>query len=103
MERFFRSSILRGSRLWQIGNSERLMWYSPCNWGSGGLVVAYDKEQLRDALQHILGDDKMRLQFGEKGKLLVREKFNWEKIAEQVEDVYMDCLLSPTLNYEKQT
>ena len=50
----------------------------------------------------MLGDDKMRREFGRKGKLLVREKFNWQKIAEQVEDIYIDCLLPPTLNYEKQ-
>ena len=56
--------------------------------GQAGLVVPYDKEQLRDALLHMLSDDQMRLRFGEKGKLLVREKFNWEKIAEQVEGVY---------------
>ncbi len=56
--------------------------------GQAGLVVPYDKDQLRDALLHMLSDDQMRLRFGEKGKLLVREKFNWEKITEQVEGVY---------------
>ncbi|MCL0050599.1 hypothetical protein M1N22_01945 [Dehalococcoidia bacterium] len=34
----------------------------------------------------------MRRGFGEKGKLLVREKFNWSKIAEQIENVYKDIL-----------
>ncbi|GAJ22860.1 unnamed protein product, partial [marine sediment metagenome] len=47
--------------------------------GQAGLVVPYDKEQLQHALLHLLGDDKMRSQFSEKGKSLVREKFNWEK------------------------
>ena len=56
--------------------------------GQAWLVVPYDKDQPRDALLHMLSDDQMRLRFGEKGKLLVREKFNWEKIAEQVEGVY---------------
>lgn len=56
--------------------------------GQIGLVVPYDKEQLQHALLHILGDIKMRREFGEKGKLLVRERFNWEKIAEQVENLY---------------
>ena len=53
-----------------------------------GYVVQYDQEQLQHALLHILGDIKMRQEFGEKGKLLVRERFNWEKIAEQVENLY---------------
>ncbi len=60
--------------------------------GQAGLVVLYDKDQLRDALFHMLNDDKMRLQFGEKGKLLVRENFNWEKIAKQMEGVYQAIL-----------
>jgi glycosyltransferase involved in cell wall biosynthesis len=55
-----------------------------------GLVVPYEKEQLSKAILRLLGDDKMRQQFGEKGKLLVREKFNWEKIAGQVESLYFD-------------
>ncbi len=59
--------------------------------GQAGLVVPYDKDQLRDALSHVLGDEKMRLQFGEKGKLLVRENFNWEKIVERIEDIYKRC------------
>jgi glycosyltransferase involved in cell wall biosynthesis len=53
-----------------------------------GLVVPYDKEQLSNAILRLLGDDKMQQQFGERGKLLVRERFNWEKIAEQMENVY---------------
>ncbi|MBT9138229.1 MAG: Alpha-maltose-1-phosphate synthase [Syntrophomonadaceae bacterium] len=56
--------------------------------GQAGLVVPYDKDQLSNAILHMLSDDKMRREFGEKGKLLVREKFNWEKIAEQIEKVY---------------
>jgi len=57
--------------------------------GQAGLVVPYDKEQLQHALLNMLGNVKMRQQFGEKGKLLVCEKFDWEKIAEQVESVYI--------------
>ena len=60
--------------------------------GQAGVVVLYDKDQLRDALLYMLSDEKMRLQFGEKGKLLVRDKFNWEKIAERIEDIYKRCI-----------
>jgi glycosyltransferase involved in cell wall biosynthesis len=62
--------------------------------GQVGLVVSYNKEQLQHALLYILGDNKIRLQFGEKGKLLVHEKFNWQKITEQVENIYSSCMLS---------
>ncbi len=60
--------------------------------GQAGLVVPYDKGQLRDALLHMLSDDKMRLRFGKKGKLLVREKFSWSIIAERIEDIYKRCI-----------
>ncbi|MBT9151437.1 MAG: hypothetical protein DDT40_01630 [candidate division WS2 bacterium] len=59
-------------------------------------MVPYDKEQLRDALLRVLNNDKMRQQFGEKGKLLVREQFNWKKIAEQVESIYEKVLYKTT-------
>jgi len=62
--------------------------------GQAGLAVAYDKDALGKALLDILTDDQMRLQFGEKGKLLVREKFNWEKISEQLESIYQSCVSS---------
>jgi glycosyltransferase involved in cell wall biosynthesis len=59
--------------------------------GQAGLVVPYDKEPLRQALRQVLGDDRMRRQLGEKGRKLVREQFNWERIAGQIETVYQSC------------
>ncbi len=56
-----------------------------------GLVVPYDTDRLRHALLQMLNDDKMRQQLGQRGKLLVREQFNWEKIAEQFEHMYQSC------------
>jgi len=56
--------------------------------GQAGLVVPYDRNQLGDAILRILSDDKIRQQFAEKGKLLVRERFAWEKLIEQIEKVY---------------
>jgi len=60
--------------------------------GQAGLVVPHDKEQLQHALLHMLGDDKMRPQFGESGKLLVREQFSLEKMTERVEGIYQAIL-----------
>jgi glycosyltransferase involved in cell wall biosynthesis len=56
--------------------------------GQAGLAVPYDKDRLSDAILRMLSDDKMRQQFREKGKLLVRERYNWGKIVEQVEGLY---------------
>jgi glycosyltransferase involved in cell wall biosynthesis len=55
-----------------------------------GLVVPYDKDYLRDAILHMLSEDKLRQDFSKNGKLLVRDRFNWEKIAEQVERIYLN-------------
>jgi glycosyltransferase involved in cell wall biosynthesis len=57
-----------------------------------GLVVPYDKDYLRDAILHMLSDEKLRQDFSKNGKLLVRERFNWEKIAEQIECLYFNCI-----------
>jgi glycosyltransferase involved in cell wall biosynthesis len=56
--------------------------------GQAGLAVPYDKGRLSNAILRMLSDDKMRQQFREKGKLLVRERYNWGKIVEQVEGLY---------------
>jgi len=60
--------------------------------GQAGLVVPYDKDQLKHALLKMLEDTKMRQGFGEKGRLLVREKYNWGTIAGQIERLYLNCL-----------
>jgi glycosyltransferase involved in cell wall biosynthesis len=60
--------------------------------GQAGLVVPCEKERLQQALLNMLGNDKLRREFGEKGRLLVREKFNWEKVAEQTEKMYQEIL-----------
>lgn len=60
--------------------------------GQAGFAVPYDKDALSSAILRMLSDDKMRQEFGEKGKSLVRRKFNWEKIAVQVENLYLSCL-----------
>lgn len=57
-----------------------------------GLVVPPDMERLRDALADILQDAKLKQRFGEKGRVLVHERFNWGKMGEQVEKLYQRIL-----------
>jgi glycosyltransferase involved in cell wall biosynthesis len=59
-----------------------------------GLVVPYDKDCLREAIMRILNEDKLRQDFSVNGKLLVNERFNWGKIVEQVERIYLNCILA---------
>jgi glycosyltransferase involved in cell wall biosynthesis len=53
-----------------------------------GYVVPFDKNQLYNALFKILTDDRLRYYFGERGKKLVKEKYSWDKIVEQLEKIY---------------
>lgn len=57
-----------------------------------GLVVPYDSNQLQESLLKMLSDDNLRKQFGETGRQLVYEKFNWGKIAEQMREVYENVI-----------
>ena len=59
-----------------------------------GYVVEYDKDRLRNAIFKVLSDYGLRKRFGERGKKLVMEEFDWDKIVKRVEDSYMSCLPS---------
>jgi len=56
-----------------------------------GYVVAYDENQLHDALAKLLTNRDLAQQFGENGKKVVREKFTWSKIAEELERIYLEA------------
>ena len=53
-----------------------------------GYVVEYDKDQLQDAIIKILSDEKLKEKFGSRGKKLVREEFEWNKIVKKFEVIY---------------
>jgi len=57
--------------------------------GKTGLSFRYDdKEQLKRALAQMLSDEKMRHEFGDRGKALVRDQFTWERVAAEFEAIY---------------
>jgi len=60
--------------------------------GQAGLVVPYDEGKLLNSLKYMLNNDKARQDFSNNGRSLVQQQFSWEKIAEQVEELYMSCL-----------
>ena len=62
--------------------------------GQAGLVVPYDQEVLGKALLEILSDEKKRQELGERAKSLVRQQFDWLKVAEQIEHTYASCISS---------
>ena len=49
------------------------------------------RDALGNAIVGILGDGKKAQRFGENGILLVHERFDWQKIAQKVEQIYNRC------------
>ena len=56
-----------------------------------GYVVEYDKEHLRDAIFKIVCDEGLGKRFGEEGKRLVKEEFEWDRIVKKLEGLYEDA------------
>jgi len=57
-----------------------------------GLVAENDEEQIAASLIRILSDPSLRKRYGERGKALVTDEFNWDSIVERLEDIYSDVI-----------
>ena len=83
----FIEALACGTPIITTDNGARLDWID----NQTGYVVGYSETQLKDAMIKILNNPDSRRQFGENGKKLVRERFNWAKIVETLEQVYFDA------------
>lgn len=83
----FLESCACGTPIITTNNGDELDWIN----NNVGYVVRYDKDKLRDAITYILKNEDVRERFGQEGIKLIKEKFNWEKIVEHMEDVYEKC------------
>lgn len=61
---------------------------APAVDGQGALVVPFEEARLREVLQKMLQNNRLRRELGEKGKALVRRDYTWQKIAGEVEGIY---------------
>ncbi len=71
--------------------------------GQAGLAIPYDKNALFKAILALLSDNKAAQDFGNKGRLLVRERFNWNRIARQLEATYGELCGHPNLDKLQRT
>ena len=55
---------------------------------AGGSVVSYDEHELKLALGSLIADAVLRERFGESGRRLVRDEFDWSKVITRLENVY---------------
>jgi glycosyltransferase involved in cell wall biosynthesis len=56
--------------------------------GRVGYVTHYDETELTKAIAAVLDNRDLAEQFGANGRQIVRDRFNWASIAEQLERIY---------------
>lgn len=59
---------------------------------NAGIVIEPNADQLADALNKLLEDPKLCKEMGENGRKLIKGKFSWDKIADQMIQLYEDVL-----------
>ncbi len=60
--------------------------------GRFGEVVPVDRASLRNALLDLSSDDEKRRKYGNTGREVVREEFDWKKIAPKIVKLYQNAL-----------
>lgn len=56
--------------------------------------VVNDENSLSEALVNLLTNENLRIKFGEKGCSLVKEKFTWDQVVNEMETLYEKCISS---------
>jgi len=57
-----------------------------------GIVIDPDPDQLAEALTKLLDNPELRKEMGANGRRLVTERFTWDKIVEQMIELYRNVL-----------
>ncbi len=60
--------------------------------GNCGLACDDDKDSLRSAIEKLLFDEDLSKTYGENGKRLIKEKYNWDMINKQILEIYEKLL-----------
>ena len=60
--------------------------------GNVGLACEDNKDSLRGAIEKILFDEELSLIFAENGRKLIKEKYNWDIINNQILEIYNKIL-----------
>ena len=60
--------------------------------GNCGLACDDDKDSLRIAIEELLFDEDLSKTYGDNGKRLIKEKYNWDMINSQILEIYEKLL-----------
>ena len=65
------------------------------NWveGNVGFTCDFDANELADCIEKLLEDDALCERFGETGKRLIAERYNWDRVESEMEEVYLTCIV----------
>ena len=57
-----------------------------------GFSCDYDEKSLANSIKKLLLDEKLIKKFGKRGKDLIKEKYNWDSVENQIKDIYSSIL-----------
>jgi glycosyltransferase involved in cell wall biosynthesis len=59
---------------------------------NAGLVCEFDADDLADCIETLLNDESLCEKFGNTGRELIENKYDWDKVSKQIEGIYQDCI-----------
>ena len=57
-----------------------------------GLTCDFDVDDLARCMSTLLNDESLCKQFGKKGRKLIEEKYDWDKVINQIDKIYENCI-----------
>ena len=59
---------------------------------NSGMVCEFDDKELSDCIETLLNDESLCDKFGNNGRKLIEDKYNWNRVSKQIESIYHDCI-----------
>ena len=59
---------------------------------NSGLICDFDEENLSNCIETLLNNEELCREFGETGRKLIEDKYDWDKVSKQIESIYKSCL-----------
>lgn len=60
--------------------------------GNVGLTCEFDANELSKCLTKLLNDESLCARFGKNGRHLIEEKYDWDKVVSQIDDIYFKLI-----------
>jgi glycosyltransferase involved in cell wall biosynthesis len=57
-----------------------------------GLICEFDKDDLSNCIQTLLDNEDLCKKFGNEGRYLIENTYDWNKVSKQIEDIYQKSI-----------